>query len=118
MVRGGIVLCVPVSPVEATGRGRLSHGKVWVCLVLLAQDALHRAVVRRLSVCVVFVWWSDRWLFVMVHVVRGGWGHLKHPDLYLQGTMSSNLGWQVVVSCSHYLDVCRVCVAEVDAGIC
>ena len=90
----------------------------YVRLVLLAQDGLHCAVVRSPSVCVVFVWWPDRWLFFMVHVCRGGRGYLKHPDLYLQETMSSDLGWQVVVSCPHSVNVCRVCVAEVDAGIC
>ena len=67
-----IVLCVPISPAGAARRGRLSHGKVEVHLVLLAQDALHRAVVRNPSLCVMFFWWPKRWLFVMVHVFRGG----------------------------------------------
>ena len=34
-MRGGIVLCSVLS-VEAECRGRLSHGEVEVCLVLLA----------------------------------------------------------------------------------
>ena len=89
-MRGGIVLCVPVSPVEATCRGRLLHGEVQVLLVLL--------VLRRPSVCILFVWSPDRWLFVMVTLFCGGRGDLKHPDLYLQGTMSSGLGWQVAAS--------------------
>ena len=104
-MHGGVVLCVPVSSVEAARRGRLSHGKVEVRVVLLAQDALHRAVIRHPSVCVLFVWWSNRWLFVMVHVFRGGRGHLKHLDLYLQGSMSGDLGRQVVVYRPCYLDV-------------
>ena len=58
-MQGGIVLCALVSLVEAAGRGRLSHGRVEVCLVLLAKDALHRAVIRHPSVCVVLVWWSN-----------------------------------------------------------
>ena len=117
-MRGGIVLCVPMSPVEAACLCRLSHGKVYVPLILLAQYVLHRAVVRRPSVCVLFLWWPYRWLFVMVHVFRAGREYLKHPYLYLQGTVSSDLGCQVVVSRLCYLDVCRACVAEVDAGIC
>ena len=79
LMRGGIFLCVPVSPVEAACSGPLSDGKAEVRLVLLAQDALHRAVVRHPSVCFLFVWCPKR-------------------PLYLQGTMSSHLGWQVVVS--------------------
>ena len=73
-MRGGIVLCAPVSSVEAARRGRLSHGKVEVRPVLLAQDALHRAVICHPSVCVVLVWWSNGWLFVrsMSSVEAGG----------------------------------------------
>ena len=116
-MRSGIVLCAPVSSVEAARRGRLSHGKVEVCLVLLAQDALHHAVVRHPFVCVMFVCWSNRWLFVMDHVFRGRRRHLNPLDLYLQGSMSGDLGRQVVVSRPRYLDVCRTRVPEVDAGI-
>ena len=115
---GGVVLCPPVFFVEATRCGRLSHGKVEVRLVLLAQDALHRAVIHHPSVCVVLVWWSNAWLFFVVLVFRGGRGYLKYLDLYLQGPMSSDLGRQAVVSRPCYLNVCRVSVAEVDAGIC
>ena len=117
-MRGRVVLCAPVSSVEAAGRGRLSHGKVEVRLVLLAQDALHRAVIHHPSVCVVLVWWSNGWLFYVVHVFRGGRGYLKYLDLYFQGPMSGYLGRQVVVSRPCYLDVCRVRVAGVDAEIC
>ena len=39
-MRGGIVLCALVSSVEAAHHGRMSHGKVEVRLVLLAQEAL------------------------------------------------------------------------------
>ena len=117
-MQGGVLLCAPVLSVEAARRGCLSHGKVEVRPVLLAQDALHRAVILHPSVCVVFVWWSNRWLFFVVHVFRGGRGYLKYLDLYLQGPMSGYLGRQVVVSRPCYLDVCRVLVAEVDAGIC
>ena len=117
-MRGGIVLCAPVFSVEDASRGRLSHGKVEVCLVVLAQDALHRAVIRHPSLCAVLVWWSNGLLFVMVHVFCGGQGHLKYLDLYLQGSMSGDLGRQVVVSRPRYHDVCRVRVAEADAGIC
>ena len=105
-MRAGVVLCAPVSSVEAARRGRLSHAKVEVRLVLLAQDALHRVVIRHPSVCVVLVWWSNGWLFVMDHGFRGGRGYLKYLDLYLQGPMSGDLGRQVVVSCPCYLDVC------------
>ena len=73
-MRGGVVLCAPLSSVEAARRGCLSHGKVQVRLVLLAQDALQGAVIRHPSVCVVLVWWSNGWLFVMAHVFRGGRG--------------------------------------------
>ena len=117
-MRGGVVLCAPLSSMEAAHRGHLSNGKVEVRLVVLAQDALHRAVIRHPSVCVLLVWWSNGWLFVMVHVFRGGRGYLKYLDLYTQGPMSGDLGRRVVVLGPCYLDVCRVCVAEVDAGIC
>ena len=50
-MRGDIVLCALVSSVEAARRGRLSHAKVEVRLILLAQNALHRAVIRHPSVC-------------------------------------------------------------------
>ena len=116
-MQGGIVLCAPLSSVEAASRGRLSQGKAEVRLVLLARVALHRAVIRHPSVCVVFVWWSNRWLFVMVHVFRGSRGHLRHLDLYLEGSMSGDLGRQVVVTRLRYLHVCRVRVAEVHAGM-
>ena len=96
----------------------MSHGKVEVRIVLLAQGSLHVAVIRHPSVCVMFLWWSNRWLSVMVHVFRGGRGQLKHLDLYLQGSVSRDLGRQVVVLRPRYLDVCQVGVAEVDAGIC
>ena len=112
-----IPLCAPVSSVEAARRGRLSHGKVQVRVILFAKDALHRAVIHHPSVCVVLVCWSNGWLFVMVHVFRGGRWYLKYLDLYPQGPMFGDLGRQVVVSCPCYLDVCRVRVAEVDAGI-
>ena len=117
-MRGGVDLCAPVSLVEAARRGRLSHGNVEVRLVLLPQDALHRAVIRHPSVCVVLLWWSNGWLFVMVHVFGGGWGYLKYLDLYLQVPISGDLGRQVVVLRPCYLNVCRVRVADVDAGIC
>ena len=100
-----------------TRRGCLLHSKFQVRPVLLAQDALHRAV-RCPSVCVVSVWWPDSWLFAMVHVVCGGQGHFEHPDLCLRGTMTSDLGWQVMVLRPCYLDVYQVCLAKVDAGIC
>ena len=38
--------------------------------------------------------------------------------LYLQGSMSGDLGWYVVVLRLCHLDVCRVRVAVVDAAIC
>ena len=117
-MRGGVLLCAPVFSVEAARRGCLLHGKVEVCLVLLAQDALHRAVIRHPFVCVVLVWWSNGWLTFVVHVFRGGRGYLKYLDLYLQGPMSGNLGRQVVVLRPCRFDVCRVHVADVDAGIC
>ena len=117
-MRGGVVLCAPVFSVEAARRGRLLHGKVEVRLVLLAQDALHRAVIRHPSVCAVVVWWSNGWLFFVVHVLCGGRGYLKYLDLYLQGPMSGYVGRQVVVSRLCYLDVCRNRVAEVDVRVC
>ena len=83
-MQGGVVLCLVLS-VEAARRGRLSHGKVEVCLVLLAQDALHRAVIRHPFVCVVLIWWPNGWLFFVVHVFYGGRGYLEYLDLYLQG---------------------------------
>ena len=105
-MRGGIVLCARMWSVEAARRGHLSHGKVEVRLVLLAQDALHRAVIRHPSLCVVLICWSNAWLFVMVHVFRGRQGYLKYLDLYLQGPMSGDLGRQDVVSRPCYLNVC------------
>ena len=116
-MRGGVVLC-SVLPAEAACRGRLSHGEVEVCFVLLAQDALYRAVVCYPSVGVVLSWRLDGWLFFVVHAIPGGRGYVKHLDLYLQGSVSGDLGWQVVVLHPRHLDVCRVRVAEVDAGIC
>ena len=86
--------------------------------MLLAQDVLRRAVIYHSSVSVVFVWCSNGWLFVMVHVFRGGRGHLTYLDLYLQGPTSGDLGRQVVVSRPCYHGVCRVRVAEVNAAIC
>ena len=58
-----------------------------VCLFLLAQDVLHRAVICHSSVCVVLVWWSNGWLFVMVHVFCGGRGYLKYLDLGAESDM-------------------------------
>ena len=49
---------------------------------------------------------------------RGARGQLKYLDLYLQGSMSGDLGRQVMVLRLCYLDECQVRVAEVDAGIC
>ena len=115
---GGILLCVPVSSVEAARRGRLAHGKVEVPHVLLAQDVLHHAVIRHQSVFVVFVCQSHRWLFVMVHGFRGGNRYLKHLELYLHGPMFGDLRRQVLLSRPRYLKVCRFCVSEVHAGIC
>ena len=116
-MRGGLVLCSVLS-VEAARRGRLSHGRVEVRLVLLAQDALHRAVIRHPFVCVVLIRWRNGWLFFVVHLFPGGRGYLKYLELYLQGSVSGDLGRQVVVLHPCHLDVCRVRVAEVDAGIC
>ena len=79
---------------------------------------LHRAVIRHPFVSVVLIWWPNGWLFSMVPVFRGERGYLKYLDLYLQGSMSGDLGRQVVVLRLCHLDVCRVRVAEVDAGIC
>ena len=115
--RGGAVLCALVSSAEGARRGRLSHGKVEVRLVLLVQDVLHSAPIRHPSVCVVLAWWSNGWLFLVVNVVLGGRRYLKYLDLYRQGPMSRYLGQQVVVSRPCYLDVCQVRVAEVHAGI-
>ena len=116
-MRLGVVLCLVLS-VEPARRGRVSHGKVEVRPVLLAQDALHRAVIHHPFVCVVLIWWPNGLLSFVVHVFPGGRGYLKYLDLYLQGSMSGDLGRQVVVLRQCHLDVCRVCVAEVDAGIC
>ena len=110
-MRGGVVLCSVLS-VEAARRGRLLHGKVEVCLVLLAQDAMHRAVIRHPFVYVVLIWWPNGWLFFVVHVFPGGRGYLEYLDLYLQGSMSGDLGRQVVVLRLCHLDVCRVRVAR------
>ena len=104
-MRGGLVLCLVLS-VEAPRLCRLSHGKVAVCLVLLAQDALQRALIRHPFVCVVLIWWSNGWLFFVVHVFPGGQGYLKYIDLYLQGSMSGDLGRQVVVLRPCHLNVC------------
>ena len=90
-MRGGVIVCTPVFSVEAARRGRLLHGNVDVHLVLLAQDALPRAVIRHPFVCFVLVWWSNGWLFFTGHVFRGGRGYLKYLDLYLQGSMSGDL---------------------------
>ena len=117
-MRGGVVLCAPVLSVDAAHRGHLSHGKVEVLLVLVAQDALHRAVIRHPFVFVVLIWWSNGWLFFVVHLFRGGRRYLKYLDLYLQGSMSGDLGRQVVVLRPCDLDVCPVRVAEVEAVIC
>ena len=78
-MRGGVILCILVSSVEAARRGRLSHGKVKVCLVLSAQDALHRAVIRHPFVCVVLLWWSNGWLFFVVHVFPWSPGAVEVP---------------------------------------
>ena len=117
-MRGGVVLCATEFSVEAARRGCLSHGKVKVRLVLLAQDALQLAVIGHSFVCVLLVWWSNGSLFFVVHVFCGGRGYLKYLDLYLQGSISPDLGRQVVVLRPCYLDKCRVRVAEVGAGIC
>ena len=90
-MRGGIVLCSVLS-VEAARRGRLSHGKGEVHLILLAQDALYRAVIRDPFVCVVLFWWPNGWLLLVVHVIPAGRWYLKYLDLYLQGSMSGHLG--------------------------
>ena len=116
-MRGCVVLCSALS-VEAARRGRLLHAQVEVRLFLLARDALHRAVIRHPFVCVVLIWWPNGWLFFMVHVFPGGRGYLKYLDLYLQGSMSGDIGRQVVVLRPCQRDGGRVCVAEVDAGIC
>ena len=79
-MRGGVVLCAPVSSVEAACPDRVSHGKVEVRLVLLPQDALHRALICHPSAYVVLVRWSNGWLFIMVHVFCGGRGYLKYLD--------------------------------------
>ena len=117
-MRGDVVLCATVSSVEAARRACLSHGKVKVSLVLLGKDALHLAVIHHPFVCVGRVWWYNGSVFFVVHVFRGGRGYLKYLDLYLQGSMSGNLGRHVVVLRLWYLDGCRVCVAEVGRGIC
>ena len=98
-MRGDVVLCAPLFTVEAACLGRLLHGKVQDCLVFLAQDALHRVVICHRSVCFVLVWWSNCWLFFVVHVFLGGRGYLEYLDLYFQGPMSGYLGQQVVASC-------------------
>ena len=89
---GGIVLCFVLS-VEAACRSRLSHGEVVVRLVLLAQDALYRAVIRQPFVGVVLIWRPNGWLLFVVHFTSGGRGYLKYLDLYHQGSMSGDLGW-------------------------
>ena len=91
-MRGGIVLCSVLS-VETARRGRLSHGKAEVRLVLLAQDALYCAVICHPFVGVVLFWRPNGWLLFVVHVIPGGRGYLKYLDLYLQGLMSGDLGW-------------------------
>ena len=88
----GVVLCSVLS-VEAACRGRLSHGEVEVGLVLLAQDALYRAVAHYPFVGVVLFWRPDGWLLYVVHAIPRGRGYLKYLDLYLQGSMSADLGW-------------------------
>ena len=90
-MRGGVVLYYVLS-VDAARRGHLSHGKVEVCLLLLAQDALYRAVIRHPFVCVVLFWWPNGWLLFVVHVIPGGRRYLKYLDLYLQGSVSGDLG--------------------------
>ena len=87
----GGVLPFSVLFVEAARNGRLSHGKVEARPVLLAQDALHRAVIRHPFVCIVLIWWPNGWLFFVVLVFPGGRGYLKYLDLYLQGSMSGDL---------------------------
>ena len=88
----GVVLCSVLS-VEVACRGRLLHGEADVCLVLLAQDALYRAVVRYRFVGVLLFWRPDGWLLFVVHAIPGGRGYLKYLDSYLQGSMSGDLGW-------------------------
>ena len=105
-------------PVEAAHPCHLSHGKVEVHLVLLAQDALHRAVISHPLVCVVLIRWPNGRCFFVVHAFPGGRRYLEYLDLYLQGSMSGDLGRQVVVLRQCHLDVCRVRIAEVDAGNC
>ena len=90
-MRVGVVPCSVLS-VEAACRGRLSHGEVEVRLILLAQDALYRAVVRYPFVGVVLFWWPDGWLLFVVHAIAGGRRYSKYLDLYLQGSMSGDLG--------------------------
>ena len=91
-MRGGVVLCSVLS-VEPARRGRLSHGEVEVRLVLLAQDALYRAVICHPFLGVVLFWRPDGWLLFLVHVFPGGRGNLEYLDLYPQGSMSGDLGW-------------------------
>ena len=85
---------------------------------LVAEDAVHRGVVRHPLGCVMFIRGSDGGLFILVRVVRGAWGNLRHFELNLQWAVSGGLEWHVVVLRPRHLDVCRICVAEVDTWVC
>ena len=83
--RCGVVVSRSVvdSPVEATDCCHLSHGEVKVRVALVAEDAVHCAVVCHPLWFVVFLQGADGGLCVLVHIVRGGRADLQHLELYL-----------------------------------
>ena len=94
---------------EAACLRRLPHGNVQTGL--LAKDVVYSTVVRHPLACVVFFRKADGGMFILVLVVRGGWGNLQLFELSLQPAVSSVLGWHVLVPLPPSPHVCRVRVA-------
>ena len=91
-MRGCRLLLVAVHLVEATCCRCLPHGEVEVCVGLIAEDTVHRSVVRHSFVCVVFVSRANRRLFVLVCIAGEGRGYLQHFEHYLSWAVSACLG--------------------------
>ena len=67
---------------EAACGHRLLHGEVEVGVALVAEDAVHCALLRHPLGCVVVIRGADVGLFILVRAVAGGCGNLQHFELY------------------------------------